>query len=274
MVGLGKSKGGVKPSNLRRWTEPEFFAIMEEACRLDPNLLNAANKHKGGRGKTKPGRNKTLHQAKRAPYFEELERKLDVKIVEQRLRRLRVKRKDVKVWMTAIVTKEIKLQKENETTEVDSRLQDFKCSNGWVRRFFQRWGWTHRRATNKRSHSIEDLLGSLLGFVRALRTLRQENATNDDPIWGSYGKYTTFNADSVPIPFCDTSKTTVERKASKRVPMIVPGSGLDKRQMTLHIAIRACGPQPWPTIIVPGATQKDGKDDTKKRQKEMARYKV
>jgi hypothetical protein len=69
----------------------------------------------------------------------------------------------------------------------------------------------------------------VLGFIRFLRQLRRDNPGNDDHVYGRFGPLTTFNVDSVPLAFCDTSKTTYERKGARRVSIIIPGNGLDNR---------------------------------------------
>jgi hypothetical protein len=154
----------------------------------------------------------------------------------------------------------------------DPRKQNWKNSAGWYRLFKGRFGWTNRRATNKRSHSAEDLIGDVLGFVRFLRELRQKNQ-GLCPTWGAFGLETTFNQDTVPVSFCNSNNTTLERVGAERVSIRLHGSGLDKRQASLHLLIRPWGEQPWPKLILRGATTKDGKRDTKARAAELALFK-
>ena len=265
-VGLGNSRG-VNPSNLRNWLRPREFRDLQRVVAKD------TSKVKGGRGRVKLGKAVVIQASwTRKCWFDELEEKLDVHIEEQRHCRLKVTTSNVRMWMMALVSQEIERQQNDGTgLPVSSKLLKFKCSKGWMRRFLRRNSWTRRRATNKRAHSAEDLLGAILGFVRCLRKIRQDNPSDDDPVWGVFGPEACFNVDSVPLAFADSSKTTIARKGSERVSIIVP-SGMDKRQATLHITIRPRGEQPHPALILRGATTAEDKEDTKKRSLEMAKY--
>jgi hypothetical protein len=233
----GKSKG-VKACNLWNWTRPAMLAKLRKLCaEEDPSVLTAEGKHKGGRGKKKAGGGYTSRQDYK-PWFVELELELDKKIADVRSNRIKVRAGDVRMWMLTLVTIEITRESENGGRPSD-RILNFKASDRWLRAFFKRKGWVRRRATNKRSHSAEDLIGDVLGFVRFLRQLRRDNGGVNEIVYGRFGLLTTFNVDSVPMSFSDSSKTTYERKGARRVSIIVPGSGLDKRQATLHLCI------PW-----------------------------
>jgi hypothetical protein len=193
-----------------------------------------------------------------------------------RQKRIRVSGNNLKMWMSAACSNT--LNKLNSAgAQVDpflkARLEKFEGKDGWLTGFLKSFNLVRRRATNKRSHGVQDLLGGVLGFTRFLRGLRRENPSDEDSIWGVYGRENTLNVDSVPICFCSSCKTTIELCGAKRVSIIVPGSGLDKRQATLHLCIRCGGIQPWPTIVLKGAMTADGKEDTEKRKKEMAKYK-
>jgi hypothetical protein len=194
---------------------------------------------------------------------------LDAKIELYRENRFRVTSNDIYDWMAALVSEA--LEAEEQTSQPDQRKANWKNIPDWLRGFLKRWGWTRRTATNKRAHSAEDLLGDVLGFVLFLCDLRRDNPSEDE-VWGLYNEYTTFNSDSVPLAFCSTSKRTIAELGSIRVSIRQVGSGLDKRQFTLHLIIRAMGEQPWPLLIVKGETTKDGKTDTTKRAKEMELY--
>lgn len=268
LVGLGKSKG-VNPSNLRNWLRPHTLSDLRTKCFNDPGVLGLHGKHKGGRGKLRAG---TLHglDTGRVAAFPRLEEELDKQIEDVRRDRVKVSAGEVRKWMLALVGLEMDAQR--ACGAIDPKLKDFACSKRWLERFFQRKGWTRRRATNKRSHGVEDLLGDVLGFIRFLRQLRRDNPSGDDPVHGKFGRRHTFNVDSVPMSFFDTSRTTVERKGAVRVSIIIPGSGLDKRTATLHLCIRPFGEQPYPTLILRGSTTEDGGIDTKKRKEEMEKY--
>ena len=76
-----------------------------------------------------------------------------------------------------------------------------------------------------------------------------------------------------PLAFCSISKVTYDQKGCVRVSIQQHGSGLDKRQFSLHLIIRPRGKQVWPFLIMKVATTADGREDTQKRAKEMEKYK-
>ena len=269
LVGLGKSKG-IPPRTLYNWVIDKEFARLTEACKVDPKLLRPNGKFKGGRGNKKGGWRFTSRTVY-GPWFPELEVQVDAKITDHRRKRIKVVGRDVIEWMNALVADSAR-QDEADGREPDERKTNWMGSGGWLAGFMVRKGWVRRMATNKRSHSVEDLLGPILGWVRFLRNLRKDNPSDHDLIWGAFGPQTTFNVDSVPVAFASNSRQTFAQKGAKRISLIVPGSGLDKRQGTLHLAARAVGEQPHPTLILKGATTKDGKPDTKKREAEMEKY--
>jgi hypothetical protein len=272
---------GKQFSTLRGWLQPDVYEKLAKSCAENPACLNEEGKHKGGRGNKKAGSQKTLF-SKHDPLFPETEALVEKQVVETRRERLKVSTRDIIRWMNTLVGEELRLftdanthtnKEDAEYKKELAKLTNFKASRGWLTGFLKRHGFSRRRATNKRFHSAEDLLGDLLGFVRCLRQLRRDNPSDADSVWGLYGLYTTFNCDSVPVPFASSDKSTVEKIGTKRVSIITPGSKLDYRQATLHLTIRPKGPQPWPVLLLRGATTKDGKEDKKKRAAEMEKYK-
>ena len=64
-----------------------------------------------------------------------------------------------------------------------------------------------------------------------------------------YGRYTLenmWNADHVPLPFCINMKRSLNPKGEQCWIATVGASGLDKRQATIHLCIRAKGEQIMP----------------------------
>ena len=263
-------------STFRPWVKPKQFARLNDICTNNAAHLDARGKHQGGRGRTKAGNQKQI-QPKFDPWFPELEALLDARIQLDRRNRLKVSTKQIIEWMNTMVAKELRERNENPTDQaveekaIRKKLEKFKASRGWLYGFLKRHGFTRRRATNKRFLSAEDLLGDVLGFVRYLRQIRRESPDDNDTIWGLYNQYTTFNTDSVPIPFASTDKVTIEKFGAKRISIIQAGSKLDYRQATLHLTIRPKGKQPWPALIFRGQTHKT-RTETCKRQKEMQKY--
>ena len=77
-----------------------------------------------------------------------------------------------------------------------------------------------------------------------------------------------FNVDQVPLPFVVKQDRTYELSGSKQVWVSQPGSGLDKRQATLQLCIRAEGRQTVKPAIV---FQGKGNVSTQERERNMTR---
>ena len=106
-------------------------------------------------------------------------------------------------------------------------------------------------------------------FLKKLQELRSENPDPKDTIWGKFGPSNTLNVDQVPLPFAATSTRTIEFLGTQRVWIKQPGSGLDKRQATLQLIIRAEGKQPKPVLIFRGQKHyNEGQEHWEKKRAE------
>ena len=75
----------------------------------------------------------------------------------------------------------------------------------------------------------------------------------DDSKYGQYLPEQRYNFDQVPLPFvCDITSKTVDEKGANRVWVRQAGAGLEKRQATVHLTLRAAGKQPKPIIVFRG----------------------
>lgn len=79
--------------------------------------------------------------------------------------------------------------------------------------------------------------------------MRRSNAVPDRK-YGRWMPKQRFNVDQVPLPFVVEQDRTYELSGSKQVWVSQPGSGLDKRQATLQLCIRAEGRQTVKPAIV------------------------
>ena len=103
------------------------------------------------------------------------------------------------------------------------------------------------RRSNKKKSAASDGKETIQRFHRNLRispktTRRRNNAKLD----GKYGRWlpqNRYNVDQVPLPFVIDQDKTYEMKGSEHVWVSQPSSGLDKRQATLQLCIRAEGQQ-------------------------------
>ena len=148
----------------------------------------------------------------------------------------------------------------------------FKASPGWVKRFMGRYGLKWRRRNDKSKRSTESLIRALAAFIIALRAFRLRLPSDLDPAWGKFNCSNTFNVDQVPLPFASADPRTLEFIAVKRVWIKQPGAGLEKRQCTLQLLIRALGKQPKPTLIFRGNPTPTRAADRRKREEEAKDY--
>ena len=147
----------------------------------------------------------------------------------------------------------------------------FKGSSNWFQRFKGRHNSVLRRRTNKKKVCADDGRDTILkfhwGLRKSLKTKRRRNKSSEvDPKYGRWTPKNRYNVDQVPLPFVNERGTTYDTLGAKQVWVSQPSSGLDKRQATLQLCIRADGEQNVkPALIFRGkghvATAEKGKYD-------------
>jgi len=147
--------------------------------------------------------------------------------------------------------------------------KDFKASSGWLKRFLARHGMCWRRRNDKATVSVDKLVLPVARFISDLRKLRLSTVgqVGASPEYGMYDHYRTLNVDQIPLPFASADVRTIDFVGVGRVWIRSAGSGLEKRQCTLQLLIRAKGKQPIPCLIFRG--QPVPTKNKKKRQIEM-----
>ena len=125
--------------------------------------------------------------------------------------------------------------------------EKFKASDNWFQSFKRRNNISLRRRTNKKQHSADAARENIQKFHRNLRKAvqfkrRRSNAVPDRK-YGRRMPKQRVNVDQVPLPFVVEQDRTYELSGSKQVWVSQPSSGLDKRQATLQLWIRAEGRQ-------------------------------
>jgi hypothetical protein len=265
------------PKNLERWLRKRH--TIEAAAAENPVALNAAGKHKGGRGKKKRARARRVGEVRGAKYPQE-ERTVLAWIQSLRSQGLRVKARMVRAHMRVEV-------EDSRPLVVGPRYRPFKASSGWLKRFMKRHRLCWRRRNNNKSKSVKELLPRVLRFISYLRRVRrqekraQEEEIEDDGIdecdescrkWGQFCPHTTFNVDQVPMPFANDDEITMDFVGTRRVWIKQLGSGLEKRQCTLQLCIRALGEQPKPTLLFRGNTELVRDFDAVCREEEEQEY--
>ena len=132
--------------------------------------------------------------------------------------------------------------------------QKFKASENWFQRFKKRNNIAFRRRLNKKKNPASDGKETVQRFHRNLRaslktTRRRKNARLDCK-YGRWLPQNRYNVDQVPLSFVIDQDKTYEVKGSEQVWVSQPSSGLDKRQATLQLCIRAEGQQNVKSAIV------------------------
>ena len=106
--------------------------------------------------------------------------------------------------------------------------------------------------------------------------IRQGKNDSYDDKWGRFTPEQRFNVDQSPLPFVNTTKRTYElvKKGDKyhKVWIAQPGSGLEKRQCTLQICVRAAGEQPRLAIIFRGKGMRISDDEKASWHKDVDVY--
>ena len=125
--------------------------------------------------------------------------------------------------------------------------QNFKASSNWFQRFKKRYNITLRKRTNKKRDSAEEGRETIQKFHRelrkALKSTRRRSNLQADATYGRWLPEQRYNVDQVPLPFVIGQEKTYESSGSKQVWVSQPSSGLDKRQATLQLCIKASGSQ-------------------------------
>ena len=136
-----------------------------------------------------------------------------------------------------------------------AKASSFRCSNNWFQRFKKRHHIARRNRTNKKKDSNEDSRASIQLFHHSLRGALQTKRQRDQeaeihPKWDRWLPTNRYNVDQVPLPFVLDQDKTYADKGSKQVWVSQPASGLEKRQATLQLCIRASGEQTIKPAIV------------------------
>ena len=260
---------------LKKWISASGRAKIE-AC-LDGHKISEYAPgckpiNKGGRGKRAPGRGvkHLILRGRQGAKYKESE--------EHLIRWCRAQRKRGAKLTTRLVRAQMFFFTRN-LYPLSARI-NFKASAGWMKRFMGRYGLTWRRRNDNARKSTESLLPGLVGFLNDLRLYRvkhprpalDEEKENEDEVYGLFGPENTLNVDQVPLPFSSTDPVTLEFIGVKRVWIKQPGAGLDKRQCTLQLCIRALGEQPKPVLIFRGMARHKRQCDRDKRAAEEAQY--
>mgnify|MGYP001798628250 CR=1 FL=1 len=123
----------------------------------------------------------------------------------------------------------------------------FKGSQNWFQRFKIRHGISFRRRTNKKKQAADDGRQTIQKFHRglkeAVKSRRRRLHSTQDVKYGRWTPKNRYNIDQVPLPFVVDQEKTYDVTGNKQVWVSQSSSGLDKRQATLQLCLRAEGDQ-------------------------------
>ena len=144
--------------------------------------------------------------------------------------------------------------------------------------FLKRYNIRMRAKQRNRKLSKESYREALIKWHANTREnlIRQGKNDSYDDKWGRFTPEQRFNVDQSPLPFVNTTKRTYElvKKGDKyhKVWIAQPGSGLEKRQCTLQICVRAAGEQPRLAIIFRGKGMRISEDEKASWHKDVDVY--
>ena len=199
------------------------------------------NKKKQNTGGSRPMRQRRRITANKSARADKYPLAANLLVAEFKLRRA-AGSKVTKLWLKK------KMKEKIEACYGTEQAANFKGSSNWFQRFKRRHNIVLRRRTNKKKVCADDGRDTILKFHRGLRkslnTKRRRNKSSEvDPKYGRWAHKNRYNVDQVPLPFVNERGTTYDTLGAKQVWVSQPSSGLDKRQATLQLCIRADGEQ-------------------------------
>ena len=199
------------------------------------------NKKKQNTGGSRPMRQRRRITATKSARADKYPLAANLLVAEFKLRRA-AGSKVTKLWLKK------KMKEKIEACYGTEQAAKFKGSSNWFQRFKRRHNIVLRRRTNKKKVCADDGRDTILKFHRGLRkslnTKRRRNKSSEvDPKYGRWAPKNRYNVDQVPLPFVNERGTTYDTLGAKQVWVSQPSSGLDKRQATLQLCIRADGEQ-------------------------------
>jgi hypothetical protein len=261
---------------LKKWDNPNSRAKIEKQLQAERSDVfissfapgfDARALNPGGSGKKAVGRGKFRLTGRRPAKYELMEEKLIGWFSLRRTNGLactsRAMRNEALRWMAQVYP-----IPDGEEGSGRGNSCGFRASQGWFRRFMARHGLVWRRKNDNSPVSTAELLPTVADFCNKLRQLRMKNPRGNDP-WGRFSPRNTYDVDQVPLPFASCYPRTLEYRGKRRVWIKAAGSGLDKRQCTLQLLIRAEGKQPKPTLIFRGAPLHDKTLAWRRKEREL-----
>jgi hypothetical protein len=125
-----------------------------------------------------------------------------------------------------------------------------KQSNGWLAGFKKRFPISSQYRTEKKPIGFAGRRASIYAFHLAIWWIQNRVFNRRDPVYGAFGPCDIYHMDQIPLPFCLTPKRSLNPVGMYCWIRDVPMSGLDKRQSTIQVTIRAEGPQDVDCVLI------------------------
>lgn len=135
-----------------------------------------------------------------------------------------------------------------EGTEQQRRA--FTASPGWLAGFKRRHRIVSRAKTEKKSTSFVEREGLVTTFHRGMYLLQNVLYPLRDLVWGHWIPSQIYHMDQIPLPFCLNSKRSLNTKAGYCWIRDIGKGGLDKRQASIQLTIRAEGAQHIKCLLI------------------------
>ena len=144
--------------------------------------------------------------------------------------------------MRLIVTK---LQ---EGSPEDRARYTFK--GGWLAGFKRRHRISNQLRTDKKSHSFKEREQDVRSFHRGIFLLQNVIMPLRDLNWGHWVPSQVYHMDQIPLPFCLSNKRSLNPIGKYCWIRDVGKGGLDKRQATIMLTLRAEGDQDVKCVLI------------------------
>ena len=125
----------------------------------------------------------------------------------------------------------------------------FGASNGWLHRFCLRWNISSQYKTDGKSESPEERKTKIMAVIGEYLKIQSTGEPTDN-LFGRFAADQHWHVDSIPVSFSHPRKRSYNPvRTPCRINAMV-SSSWSKRQGTIHLTIRAFGPQVVPPVLI------------------------
>jgi hypothetical protein len=136
----------------------------------------------------------------------------------------------------------------------EEKRRKFTYSDGWLDGFKKRHRITSQAKTEKKSTSFREREPVIKAFHWGIWQLQNIVYPLRDFIWGHWSPSEIYHMDQIPLPFCLNKKRSLNPRGTYCWIRDVGKSGLDKRQATIMLTLRAKGPQDIKCVLIVSGT--------------------